>query len=73
MKRAQEIDYQFFKDMNDPEVCPEYNGYNTRICREQGHSILPKTRVVFLPMINQPPADPSTVMAAMLKAKSMTQ
>jgi len=33
----------------------------------------PKTHVVYLPMINQPPADPSTMMAAMLKAKAVTQ
>ena len=72
LKRAQEIDFQFFKDMNKSEDCPEYNGYNTRICRKQGHSIKPKTCVVYLPMINQPPADPSTMMAAMLKAKSVT-
>ena len=73
MNRAKEIDFKFFKAMNDSEDCPEYNGYNTRLCREQGHSVQPKTRVVYLPMINQPPADPSTMMAAMLRAKSVTE
>ena len=56
--------------MNDSEDYPEYN---TRFCREQGHSVQPKTRVVYLPMINQPPTDPSTMMAAMLRAKSVTE
>ena len=73
MNRAKEIDFKFFKAMNYSEDCPEYNGYNTRLCREQGHSVQPKTRVVYLPMINQPPADPSTMMAAMLRAKSVTE
>ena len=32
------------------EKCPEFNGYNTRLCREQGHTIASKTKIVYLPL-----------------------
>ena len=35
--RAEELYFQFMQDMNTLPNCPEYNGYNTKVCREQGH------------------------------------
>ena len=52
---------------------PEFNGYNTNLCREQGHSLAPKTKVVYLPLINKPPAHASTMMPAMVKAKQISE
>ena len=38
--------------------------------REQPDTLQPRTKVVYLPVINKPPSEPSTMMAAMLKAKA---
>jgi hypothetical protein len=71
--RAKELDFQFFKDIHGSDKCPEFNGYNTKLCREQGHMLKPKTKVVYLPLIDRAPADPSTIMTSMLKAKQVTE
>ncbi|KAI4803777.1 hypothetical protein KUCAC02_025425 [Chaenocephalus aceratus] len=71
--RARELDFQFCKDIHEIQECPEYNGYNTQICREQGHTPKPKTQVVYLPLIDEAPADPATIMTSMLKAKALTE
>ena len=73
INRANEIDFCFFKDIFSQADCPEFGGYNTKLCREQGHTLQPRTRVVYLPMINKTPAEPATMMAAMLKAKNITE
>ena len=70
--RARELDLNFFKDIVSSRECPEHNGYNTQVCRDQGHSVQPKTNVVYLPMIDKPPATNSTMMDAMIKAKAVT-
>ena len=44
--RATELDFQFMKDMNASTDCPEYHGYNTKVCREQGHILKRKTSIV---------------------------
>ena len=36
--RAEEIDFNFFNDIISKKECPEYNGYCTRVNRDQGHS-----------------------------------
>ncbi len=48
-------------------------GYNTRLSHYQGHSLQPKTKGVYLPLMDRPPADHSTMLTAMLKAKRITQ
>ena len=57
----------------DIDRCLEFNGYNTKMCREQGHSLAPMTRIVYLPLIDKPPAHPSTVTTVLVKAKQITQ
>lgn len=71
--RAKEIDFQFFKDITSRSDCPEFGGYNTKMCREQGHTVQPRTQIAYLPMINKPPSEHSTMMTAMLKAKTVTE
>jgi hypothetical protein len=71
-KRAAGNDFAFFNDVVTRVGCPEFNGYNTRLCREQGHTLKPKTNIVYLPLIDMPPADPSTMMAAMKKAQQLS-
>ena len=60
-------------DVIHSENCPEYNGYLTRTNREQGLVVQPKTRVVYLPLINRPPADPQTMYTCLLKTKKLTE
>ena len=43
------------------------------MCRDQGHTLKPKTKVVYLPLIHKPPADPDTMMKAMVKAKQVSE
>ena len=71
--RAKELDFQIMKDMNALTDCPEYHGYNTKVCREQGHILKRKTSIVYLPLIYQAPADPATIMSDMLKARDVTE
>jgi len=52
--------------------CPEYNGYNTRICREEEQSLKPKTAVVYRPMLDRPPADPVTLAIRMRNAQILS-
>ena len=52
---------------------PEFNGYNTRLCHEQGRSPEPKTKAIYLPLIDMPPAHPDTIMTAMSKAQQLTE
>ena len=32
-----EVNHSFLQDILAKEDCPECHGYNTKICREQGH------------------------------------
>ena len=56
------------KDMNASADCPEYHGFHTKVCCEQGHFLKRKTSIVYLPLIYKAPADPATIMSDMLKA-----
>ena len=71
--RAKDLDFQFMKDMNASTDCPEYHGYNTKVCREQGHTLKRKTSIVYLPLTYKAPADPATIMSDMLKARAVTE
>ena len=71
--RAKELDFQFMRDMNASTDCPEYHGYNTTVCREQGHILKRKTSIVYLSLIYKAPADPATIMSDMLKALAVTE
>ncbi len=72
-KRAIDNDFAFIQDVLSSDKCPEFNGYNTKICREQGHSLAPKTKVVYLPLIDKPPAASATMMTTMLRAKQISE
>ena len=69
--RAFESDLAFFQDVITDSKCPEYNGYNTKSCREAGMTPLPKTDVSFLPLIDHTPADPDTIKTATEKGLSL--
>ena len=60
-------------DIVNTESCPEYNGYNTRIIRNEGASLQPKTKAVYLPLIDMTPSDPDTIKTALHETKRLTQ
>ena len=72
-RRAKELDTAFLRDVTNNEVCPEYNGYNTTVTRQQGVSMHPKTKAVYLPLIDMTPSDPDTIMTALHEAKRLTK
>ena len=53
------------KDIFSQADCPEFGGDNTKVRGEQEHMLQPRTRVVYLPMINKLPAEPATMTAIM--------
>ena len=54
------------------EDCPECHGYNTKLCREQGHLPQPKTKAIYLPLIDMKPSDPDTMLTAMVRVQELT-
>ncbi len=72
-RRANETDFAFLADKVTFDNCPEINGYNTRLCSEQGQSPQPKTKAGYLQLIDMPAADPDTIMTAMKKEHELTR
>ena len=70
--RAEEYDMQFLQELISSYNCPEYNGFHTRLCREQGHSLQPKTNVIYLQLQDTSPTDPKIILNSILKAKDIT-
>ena len=68
--RAREMDLLFLKEISSNENCPKFNGYNTQICRDQGHPNL--KRAIYMPLIDIAPSDPDTIMTALRQAQQIT-
>ena len=73
LARAEDVDFTFIKDVLFKANIPEYNGYNTRLCRESGMSPAPKTAVAFLPLINLKASDPNTVLISITRGFEVTR
>lgn len=71
-QRADQTDAAFMEDVLTKDRCPEFNGYNTANSRQQGVSVQPKTRAVYLPLIDMIPSDPDTMMTALAQAQQLT-
>ena len=65
VSRSKYFDFQFVKDMVIQTSIPDFAGYNTEQMRESGQSTIPKTKVIYKPLINKTPSDPSTILTAM--------
>jgi hypothetical protein len=74
-KRASQLDFQFLQAISSDDKCSthKFNGFNTKVARDQGFMLQPKTKVIYLPMIDKSPTDPDTIVSAMLKAKQVTE
>ena len=69
--RAQSTDYLFFCEiLNNGGM--EFNGFNTKMARMQGHAIMPSTKAIYTPLIDMKPSDPDTIMTAMVESQRMT-
>ena len=69
---ANQNDLQFFKDIATDTATPEYSGYNTKNARETGQGLKPKSKTMYLPLIDASPTDPSTMMTALVEAMRLT-
>ena len=69
-RRAEECDFAFFKDIHVCDQCPEFNGYNMKLSRK--HALKTKTKIVYLPLIDRPPANSATMMTALLRAQEVS-
>ena len=71
-ERGENIDFQFYVDVSVSKDCPEYNGYCTRLTREQGQTLRPKTQTIYLPLLDMIPANPTTIQTSIKHAKVLS-
>ena len=72
LKRAKFDDLTFILKKHASELTPDFNGYNCKNLRESGFLSKLKTKVTFLPLIDQTPSDRSTVLAVMKEGEKIT-
>ena len=70
-RTSQERDFTFFKAAHLSSDVPDYHGFNTRHAREAGESIKPGTKLLYMPLIDRTPSDPSTMLTAMIEAQRL--
>ena len=73
LSRARFLDFKFLKHVISDTDTPEFGGFNTKLAREQGQSAQPATRAIYTPLIDMNPADPDTMMTAMVEAQKLTK
>ena len=66
---AIETGFLFIKSIVTKDGEPEFNGYSTKDSREQGHTIYPATKAVYLPLLDMIPAEPNTMLTVMVEAQ----
>ena len=71
ISRAKKTDFDFLCNITN-KTMPEFSGFNTQLAREQGQAIQPQTRAIYRPLIDMSPADPDTMMTAMVDAQNVT-
>ena len=57
---------------SEEDKTPEWSGWNTSQSRFQGHMPVPKTHIIYHPLIMGKPSNPSTVYTSIIKAKTIT-
>lgn len=72
VSRARQEDFQFLAEIISLDNTPEFGGYTTRRAREQGHSVKTRTKALYLPLIDMAPAEPTTMLTAMVEAQQLT-
>ena len=64
VRRATHLDFEFLDSVTNDSKVPAYAGFNTRMSREENHSLKPGTSVANSPLIDMVPSDPSTIKTA---------
>lgn len=67
LTRLRKRDLEFMKDVTSG--VPEYYGYNKRKTREEGQSLKPLGKAIYLPLIDMPPAEYDNVSGVKLRKK----
>ena len=62
----------FLKETLTNIKVPDFHGFNTRATTESGQSTKPKTKLIYTPLIDQTPSDPSNIMTAMIEVEKLT-
>ena len=70
--RSKEEDFCFITNPLEDQDAPDYSGYNTKIARISGQQIKQQTSVMYRPLINKTPSDPSTMLTAMIDVEAVT-
>ena len=70
-RRAEDLDFDFLKNIITHDRVPEYSGYNVRYMREYGQLPSPATHLRYLPLIDATPSNPDTITTALLGQKSI--
>ena len=73
VQRSKDIDFRFFIEISSGIPTPEYSGFNTRLSREEGRSMLKATTSMYTPLIDLKPSDPTTMLTAMTEAQRLTE
>ena len=74
LARARELDFEFISEItHNPDTTPEYNGFNTRNCRESQMIAFPKSAARYHPLINAKPAEHDTVNTALHQAVQISK
>ena len=70
--RGEEINFNFFLDIVSKDKCPEYNRHIYHLTNDQGLSIRPKTKIIYMPLLDMVPANPTTMQTSMTQAKRLS-
>ena len=70
--RGEEINFNFFLDIVSKDRCPEYNRHIYHLTNDQGLSIRPKTKIIYMPLLGMVPANPTTMQRSMTQAKRLS-
>ena len=62
--RMRKLHFEFLKRVYSEQNVPEFAGFNTKLCREDGQCIQPATRAIYTPLIDMDPADSDTMLTA---------
>ena len=73
LNRARQLDFNFLSTVFQEANTPEYNGFNTRFCREAGMMPASKSAVRYMPLLYMKPADPDTVNTAIVNGLRIVQ
>ena len=65
VNRSKFNDFRFIKEVMTKPNAPEFREYNTKQMRETNQATKNKARVIYKPLINKTPSDPSTILTAM--------